>query len=422
MREGLFREEVLDARRESWLGRVHLPATRLGWPMAALGAAGALALALLLGLGSYQRKERVQGQIVPAGGLHTLAAPAAGTVSRLLVAEGARVAAGQPLLELRVDVEGAGGGGAVATQVAAALARQRGELRGELDDLAAAAPAEARALRERIAVLERQLASAAEEVDLRTRQSEAAQRMLERIRPLQEQRIVSAVQTQQYEDQALAAEALRETAERNRLETGDRLAEARRALQDRPMRERERRSALTQALAEVSREDALNQAQGALLLRAQAGGEVSGVAVDAGQSVRAGQRLLAVLPAGAEFRAELWIPARAAGTVAPGDRVSMRYHAFPYQVFGRQSGRILEIGRSAVPAEDVRARSGLDPGGPAYRALVALDAQQVRRDGRALPLRTHMTLDADLLLERRPLYRALFADDGGRGAAEPAPR
>lgn len=61
MHEDLFRREVLEARKERWLGSIRLPISRMGWPMAALALLGLLALTALLGFGRYTRSERVEG-------------------------------------------------------------------------------------------------------------------------------------------------------------------------------------------------------------------------------------------------------------------------------------------------------------------------------------------------------------------------
>ncbi|MGJ7903825.1 HlyD family secretion protein [Lysobacter sp. 1R34A] len=79
MHEDLFRREMLDARKQRWLGSIRLPISRLGWPMAALALLGLLALLALLAFGRYTRGERVDGILVTApqaasGGASTLQA------------------------------------------------------------------------------------------------------------------------------------------------------------------------------------------------------------------------------------------------------------------------------------------------------------------------------------------------------------
>ncbi|MGO1001040.1 hypothetical protein [Lysobacter sp. CA196] len=64
MHEDLFRREMLEARKQRWLGSIRLPISRLGWPMAALALLGLLALLALLGFGRYTHRERVDGVLI----------------------------------------------------------------------------------------------------------------------------------------------------------------------------------------------------------------------------------------------------------------------------------------------------------------------------------------------------------------------
>lgn len=402
--EGLIRREVLDARKEDWLGSVRLPSPDMAWPMTLLAAAAVVALMLVMAFASVSRKERVSGRLVPAGGLQTIAAATSGVLTRRLVDEGQAVSEGQALFEISPDLAMPGGRSGVAETVAGELERQRRGLQRDLDDLASLHAQRAAGLEQEIASLRRQLASAITEAGLRQEQAAAATQMLERIRPLQEQQIVSAVQVQQYRDQALGAQAQLELATRARIELERQLADARQQLQALPLETAARRTGIERDLAGVAQAGARNQAQRAVAVHAPGAGVVSGLAVSQGQAVAEGDRLASIIPDGAPLVAELWVPSRAIGTLAPGDRVALRYHAFPHQKFGQQQGRIVEVATSAALASEVLARTGVDPGAPAYRVLVELDRQDIQAAGRRFGLRASMSLEADLLLERRRLY------------------
>jgi hypothetical protein len=102
MREDLFRPQVLQVRKERWLGNVRLPLTRMGAAMSALALAALLATAALLLFGQHQRSERIQGRLqAPAPG----AAPGAWRIelwvperSLAFVAAGAEVSLRYPAL------------------------------------------------------------------------------------------------------------------------------------------------------------------------------------------------------------------------------------------------------------------------------------------------------------------------------------
>jgi membrane fusion protein len=118
--------------------------------------------------------------------------------------------------------------------------------------------------------------------------------------------------------------------------------------------------------------------------------------IEPGQAVQGGQALLSILPQGSHLQAMLLVPSRAIGFIAPGDRVQLRYQAFPYQKFGHHVGRVLQVSRSAIEPKD--------GGEPRYLVLVELEQQAITAYGKLEPLRPGMLVDADILGEKRKLY------------------
>ena len=126
--------------------------------------------------------------------------------------------------------------------------------------------------------------------------------------------------------------------------------------------------------------------------------------MEPGQAVYAGQPIISILPSGSELRAQLLVPSSAIGFIKNGDRVLLRYQAYPYQKFGMHRGTVMRISRSAstVTQEQGVARQ------PVYRVLVSLDRQDVLAYGKPETLRPGMQLEADIMGERRRLYEWLL--------------
>ena len=74
MSQGLFRQEVVDARRGDWLGSIVVAAPLLRWLLAALALATATLLFLFVG--HHTCRETVSTQLLPGIGLLNIAAPA----------------------------------------------------------------------------------------------------------------------------------------------------------------------------------------------------------------------------------------------------------------------------------------------------------------------------------------------------------
>ena len=122
--------------------------------------------------------------------------------------------------------------------------------------------------------------------------------------------------------------------------------------------------------------------------------------IEPGQAVQVGQPLMSLLPDGSQLQAQLLVPSAAVGFIEPGDRVLLRYQAYPYQKFGHHGGKVIRVSRSAITPTSENGQ-GTEP---YYRVLVALDRQSITAYGKSEPLRPGMRLDADILGERRKLY------------------
>lgn len=83
MSQQLFRKEVFEAKRTSWLGGISLAQPIRLWFLTLVAVVAALAVALFLAFGTYTRRSTVVGQLVPSRGLATVLAPATGVVSHL---------------------------------------------------------------------------------------------------------------------------------------------------------------------------------------------------------------------------------------------------------------------------------------------------------------------------------------------------
>jgi len=134
--------------------------------------------------------------------------------------------------------------------------------------------------------------------------------------------------------------------------------------------------------------------------------------------------MLKIVPRTSPMQAELLAPSSAVGFVHEGERVLLRYSAFPYQKFGEYWGTVVSVSRAALNAEQVKILlAGAAPGsrsGPFYRVIVSPDSQMVSIFGEERALPAGMQVHAYALLERRRLYEWAFAPlyDLGRATRE----
>ncbi|MCI1147216.1 HlyD family efflux transporter periplasmic adaptor subunit [Stenotrophomonas maltophilia] len=410
MADNLFRREASPEDQHSGLGETLLAGPPSRWLWLCLILLLTTAMGLFLVLGQYTRRETVTGQLVPASGLINITALSPGTVARLHVEDGQSIQADEVLMEISSDQDTVRLG-ATRASIDEQLAEKEGRYRADLVSQDSVARHQREALVARESLIRRQLDQVGEQVALQAEEVEGSQALLERIEPLGKGGYISAFEIQRQQAVVRAARSRKAELQRQGLELQQQLAAAQESLAKLPLEDATRRNEIVRELADVAQSQAQNDLQRGTLFRARQGGVVAALLVKTGQMVSAGQPMITILPGDAKLQAQLLIPSRAIGFIAPGNRVILRYEAFPYQKFGQQYGRVSIVSRSALtPAEHSALTGRLPPAdqGPLYRVDVELDRQYVSAYGIKESIRPGMALQADVLIERRRLIEWLF--------------
>jgi membrane fusion protein len=403
----IFRSEALAAKRGEWLGSILVAAPFSRWLWVTLAMSFATALVLFLVIGRYTRRETVAGQLVPSAGVLNLAAANAGMITHVWVHDGQAVKQGDLLIEISSEQDSATLGDTHAL-VGQQLNAQRARLQTDLSTQQQLTTDQIDALRDKASLLREQVNQIADQLVIQKKVADSAEQLLERIRPLGERGYVSAFQIQQQQSTALDAQTQYKTLLRQQLDARQQWDATQQQLAQLPLDATTKRNDTERELAEIGQSVAQNEAQRAVVIRAPRDGVVSAVLLKEGQMVAAGQSTLSLLPAGSILLAQLLVPSRAVGFIEPGDRVVLRYAAFPYQKFGQQYGQVADISRSALTMPEVQALVGQQPNEPLYRVLVALTSQQVIAYGKPEAVRPGMAVEADILMEKRSLLEWVF--------------
>lgn len=70
--------------------------------------------------------------------------------------------------------------------------------------------------------------------------------------------------------------------------------------------------------------------------------------ISMGQWIETNHPVAMILPDNGRFEAQLYVPNKAIGFIKTGDKVKIRYEAFPYQKFGHASGFITHISKTPI--------------------------------------------------------------------------
>lgn len=225
----------------------------------------------------------------------------------------------------------------------------------------------------------------------------------ERYKQLLAENFISPNQLQQQTSLLLEQEVLLGSFERNKLAMGRELDGAKQQLPEIALRTQNELSALGRQLSSLDQDLAEVDARREQIVVASADGIATGIQGELGQIVNPSIPLLNILPAGANLEARVLAPAAAVGFIKPGKKVQLRYAAYPYQRFGHQLGTVKQIAKTITNPNElpgpIRSQE------PVYMVTISLDQQVIRAYGDWLPLQSGMSLEADVLLDKRPIYQ-----------------
>ena len=405
----LFRTEALAERQTQWLGTVLL-APRLSHRVFTLFAALATAgIVALMYFADFTRMARVGGWLMPEQGLVRVFTPRAGVVTGLHVEEGTEVRRGDRLMTISAELESAALG-ATQAEIARRLVDRRESLLEERQRYEQLVEQQRGALKGRVAALGSELAEIDREIELLKSRVDIAERTARLQRELRAQGFVSELLLQQAEGDRLEQSTRLSAMTRERIALSRDQQAAQSELEDLPLKAQAQIATFERDVALVEQELAEAEAQREIVVSAPEDGTVTAILAERGSHADASRPLLAIVPSGARLEARLYGASSAVGFLRPGQRVRLRYEAYPYQKFGHYDGVVASVSRSPVsPAElPPQAGGGVDPSGaggePVYRITVSLDRQAVTAYGEQVPLQPGMKLEADVALETRRLF------------------
>lgn len=404
----LFRSEALTHQRQGLLGEILL-ARPLSLHLLSMVAFGIAVLIIsFLFWGSYTKKQRVSGVLMPDTGIIRLYPQQAATVLSLNVKEGEKVKKGQSLYVLTSERILAGG---QATQAALheQLIAQKDSLQQEVERQKSLNKSQEVALKERVKGLKLELATVRKTLKLSAEQIRLSQLTFDRYKELANQKFLSAAQLQIKQEEHIQQLIRRQDLERQTTNILRELATASEELGSHEFIAQNQLATIVRGINGVDQTLLEVEAKREIHVLAPTDGIISAILAKPGQTVT-NSPLLTLLPTNSSLIAELYVPSRAVGFIKPGKKVLLRYQAYPYEKFGQPIGKVLTVSRAPIAANEVATMLvNLPPSGESYyRIEVAIPKQSITAYGKEEPLQAGMALEADILLDTRKLYEWLF--------------
>ncbi|ELX6092091.1 HlyD family secretion protein [Salmonella enterica] len=166
---------------------------------------------------------------------------------------------------------------------------------------------------------------------------------------------------------------------------------------------------------ELQKELINTDVNGEVIIRALSDGKIDSLSVTVGQMVSAGDSLLQIIPDKIKDHYLIfWAPNDAVPYINPGDRVNIRYDAFPAEKFGQFAATVLLVSKTPASAQEMLTYQGAPKNNqntsvPYYKIVVRPELQEIRYDGKFLPIENGMKAQGTLFLEKRKIYQWMLS-------------
>src|SRR5690606_22178453 len=346
-RTALFRDQVIEQRTIRLHGEALLLPRARHSILVALLLLWLFAVGIWLAISTYARKETVVGWLEPPAGVVRLYPEASGQIRQILVKEGDRVRAGQQLIVINGDRTLTDGGN-LESRLLEEFESQRRLLIEQMERTSRTRQDREESLLRQVKSIEHNLVLMDKQLATLDSRHALIQDQLERYRPLVEKGLIPRIEYDNVLSQELSVRSDRQELLLQIGNQRDLLSLRRTDLELLPQEVANGLDQLRARLSELDQQIAQLQGQRAHVITATRARIVSNLQAGVGQFVASASPvpLLTLADGASTLVAHLLVPVRAAGFIAPGQRLDIRSDAFPYQKFGLYEGVVEGVAKT----------------------------------------------------------------------------
>lgn len=414
----LFRPEVLQAKRDTWLGRVQdiqpIPIKIIS----IISFICVVILVLYATFGGYTRRIHASGSMMPTTGLITVGSRVNGIVIEQNIKEGQYVHKGDKLFT--ISLENTSISGPTQALTIDLLKKQKLILEQQLSLKQRASPIEKENIKDTLANLYKQHEKVTHQIE---NDNEIIPLVQQSLLQIEKAKKMSLATNLEYQNQLYTyAQILGTHAQflQNQTSIEGQILEnaSKYRLYD---------TNLKHDLNEIKKnindlEQKIVQGEGSqsIIVTAPTDGMTTALRGYVGQQVTPDSPLISVVPENHSLEAELYVPSSAIGLLKKGSNVILRYAAFPYQKFGLYSGTVTEITYTPVTSETMGKDSSptfknelTNPNSTGDHNFYRIRVKPNRNFITAYPhkkyyLQPGMQVEADIAVDYRRLYQWMF--------------
>lgn len=403
----LFRKEVLDHKTSSYVGHVVI-STPIGYKvLVSIFATFGIIVLLFVFLGSFTKKVKVMGQVLPKSGLVKIYSTQSGQIENIYVNETMKVSKGENLLEISSPLYSKEIN--IRNSILAESKSRKMMLIDEIQKLKLINLENLNRLRSEEESLLKEINNSNFVIANTMQKVRIAKNNYERYSLLYKQSAVSMEELEVRENTYIDLDNQVKLLNNDLMKLKQDLIKKSLEVKSLQKQQENNISSLERDLSVVTQENIQNQLNSSQIIKSPIDGTVSIVNIEKGQNVDLNKTLISIVPQNEELICFLYVPSNAIGFIKIGSKVSVRYQAYPYQKFGIAKAKITNISISPIPSTELNSM-GIIPvqnitnNEPIYIIKASLDKQTITVYGEEITLKSGMLLDADIRLENRKLY------------------
>lgn len=404
----MFREEVHEAQKTSQYGQT-LKVKPLKYIHFTLLITLALITAILfIAFSEYARKETVYGHLVPEAGMTTIKASTNGIVTAISVQEGQTLEAGNLLFSLTDELLMSKSSSAF-YQMYSEMMKQKSLYESQIVFAREASVEKQQHLASQIEFAKQKIELVDSQSNTLFNQLKACRKLLDSLQGLKSNQIVSEKEFLTENKECFRLQGEMNQNALNRLDLLKITQDSERSLNLLDEHLKRQLADIHQLLSVHQQKIFEKESQYKTSIAAPMNGTIISLRVKEGDNVQPGQVLAIIAPFNYKLQAHLFIPTKSIAFALKGQKVKLKYDAYPFERYGWGEGTIVDINDSVFRHDVIPIV--LNDNSSYYRAKVNLASQTLNHKHTNLVLKNGMQVIAEIPYDKRALWQWIFKSE-----------
>ena len=402
---GLFRPEMISRNQRSIHGDVFLHSSLSIRTLITFLSVCAFVIMLAITYFRYNVTISLTGVIGLDTGIVKVLSPKSGVVEEIFISEGSLIEDGSPLLSISTE-RNTTDGQTLSVSSRTSLQKELEYLRSAKNRIQGSIPIRSSSVKARIVIIEQEIEAITNQLATLKSREELELSVLDKFRRLLKDEAASVREVNVQESLYLTVRQSYQALEANKLSLDRERISLESELNQLPLTASEKINEISRQINKIEAQLVESKLSSHEEIHSSTEGKVSNLTISTGSYIATQQTMLTIIPSRSKVQLELFSPPNSVGLIEVGQKVRLRYDAFPYRKYGIYDGIIEYV--SGDPIVHSEWQSGSDKKDLGFIIVVKLEQDFVSYASEVGELLPGMTVSADVIVERKPLWKLVL--------------